>query len=186
MMKATLIIALLLCFYAATAQKKIQYQTSIEAGLLEGQQGSAIQIHLSPGIKMNTWNVGMGVGLDYYDVRSIPVYLNLQKSVFSKDRSPFLYLKGGYHFPWVKNADNDRNWWQQKETMGGLYYNGGIGYQLPALKGGSLFFAAGYSYKFYAEETSQQVVCITQPCPEYKERFEYKLRRVSLTTGLRF
>ena len=157
----------------------------MEAGLLEGEKGSAFQLGAMGGIRKNTWAVSLGSGLDYYSVRSIPVYLDVQKNIFNKGKTPFVYVTGGYHFLWLAEAFDDWSWGQNSKK-GGLFYRAGIGYQLPALKSSSLFFSAGYSEKQYNESYTSVFPCLVGPCPEYKETISNRLRRLSITTGLRF
>jgi hypothetical protein len=167
-------------------QKRFSFQGAVLVGLLEGEKGSAFQIGAMGGIKSKTWIASLGSGLDYYSVRSIPVYLNVQKNIFNNEKTPFVYLGGGYHFLWLPKLTTTWAWPENSQTKGGLYYQAGIGYQVPALKKSSLFFAAGFSEKQYDEDHTQVYPCLVWPCPEYKEKISYRLRRLSITTGLRF
>ncbi|HEX8314375.1 MAG TPA: hypothetical protein VF609_05260 [Flavisolibacter sp.] len=174
---------------ASAQQKGITFESSVQAGLLEGQQGSAFQFGFTAGIKQKTWSTAIGTGLDYYQVRSIPLYLNVQKRLFDRQQTPFAYVSGGYNFPWSSQPQIDiwRSWLpQEQEKKGGLYYGAGIGYQLPALKKAALFFAAGYSYKEYMEISKSKMCPFGGPCVEQVEKLTYRFRRLSVTTGLRF
>jgi hypothetical protein len=179
-----------LCLIVAThstAQRRtLPVEGSVGVGLLEGQAGGAFQLNATAGIKTGTWTTSVGTGLDYYRVRSIPVFLQVQKRLLNRQQTPFAYAAGGYHFVWMKEVYQDWNWNEQSSTRGGVYFGGGIGYQLPALKKAALYFAAGYSYKQYVQEQTGVFPCLIAPCPEYKEKFNHRLRRLSVTTGLRF
>ena len=178
---------LFFCFTACGSfaqHKTLLFTGSVFAGVAEGQQGGSLQLGATVGVKAKSWTTSVGTGLDYYGVRSIPLYVNVEKKFFERQQTPFVYLSGGYHFPWMKNANN--SWWNTTKATGGIYYGAGIGYQLPASKQIALFFAAGYSFKQFREEITQRYECFTMPCPEYNEKFTYGFRRVSLTTGLRF
>ena len=182
-------LSILFTTLAIGQQKQTSFQSTVQAGLLEGKAGSAFQLGAMSGLKKNTWTASIGSGLDYYGVRSIPLYVNLQKNVFNKTKTPFLYAGAGHHFLWTKNELDEGVFfsrWGNRKLSGGLYYQFGLGYQVPALKSGSLFFAAGYSYKAYNDETSFVYPCLTGDCPEYKEKYFHQLRRLSITTGLRF
>lgn len=185
----------LLMFVAAASfgqNKGLPLEGSVQAGLLEGEQGSAFQFGFTGGLKFKTWTTSIGSGLDYYGIRSVPLYLNVQKKLYNRQQSPFAYISGGYHFPWLANQHQVdwAPWWGgETKTSGGLYYGAGLGYQLPAFKNAALFFAAGFSYKQYVDEIATPTMCIgwrTGPCPESNEKFTYRLRRLSVTTGLRF
>ena len=180
----TLLIFILLSCSISAQDKRAVFQTTVQGGLLEGEIGSSYHLNAINGIRYRTWSTGIGVGLDYYHTRSIPLFLDFKKSIFTRERSPFLFMSGGYHFLWDKEDPNNY-WGSTVENKGGLYYSGGIGYQFP-LNRTSLFFAAGYSYKEFSKEISQPVYCITWPCPEYKQTFDYHVRRLTIMTGLRF
>jgi hypothetical protein len=183
--RTLLVLLIIFCATPSFAQKGgLPLEGSIGAGLLEGEKGSALQLSMMAGIKSKTWTTAVGTGLDYYGIRSIPLYLTIQKGLFNRTQTPFLYLAGGYHFPWL--SKENKNQWREAIAKGGLYYNGGIGYQLAATKKTALFFTAGYSFKQYREEVTAIAPCLVAPCPEYQEKFNYRLRRLSLTTGLRF
>lgn len=184
----TIVLLISTCFGTASfaQQKRLAFEGTVQAGLLEGEKGSAFQFGAMGGVKRGTWITSVGTGLDYYGIRSIPVYLNVQKNIFRNDKTPFVFLGGGYHFPWMPKMYNEWPWWGASQTKGGLYYHAGIGYQVPALKKTSLFFAAGFSEKQYKEENSEVYPCLVAPCPEYKEKMAYRLRRLTVSTGLRF
>ena len=180
-----------LCFLLSTAfaqKKTLPLEGTVQVGLLEGEQGGSLQFGAMGGIKLNKWTTSIGSGLDYYGVRSIPLYLNVQRNILASDKTPFLFAGAGYHFPWVPKNTKDMwsSWSGSIDTDGGLYYHAGIGYQLPALKKAALFFAASISSKHYQEEILQPVFCNMGPCPEYKEKVAYRFRRLSIAMGLRF
>lgn len=191
-MQAKLLLMVLIsaCTITISAQQKVPaFEGSVQAGLLEGEQGSAFQLGFTAGIRHKTWSTAVGTGLDYYQVRSVPLYLNVQKRLFDRQQTPFAYVSGGYNFAWSSQPQIDiwRSWLPPDfEKKGGIYYGGGIGYQLPALKKAALFFAAGYSYKEYREITKSRVCPFGGPCVETIEKMTYRFRRLSVTTGLRF
>ena len=169
----------------ASAQKAgLTFQTSVQGGLLEGERGSAFQLQTINGFKHKTWAAGVGVGLDYYHTRSIPLFLNLRKSFSDNSKTPFLYLSGGYHFPWLKEEDK---YWGETKADGGLYMDAGIGYQVSFMKKSALFFSAGYSQKNYSRTETDGIVIAIWPMPAPQSRkFDFDLRRLSIQTGLRF
>jgi hypothetical protein len=186
------VILYLLCFISSVsvAQKKVlPFTGSVQAGLLEGEQGSALQFGFTGGLKLKTWTASLGTGLDYYGVRSIPLYAGLQKNLFNRTNTPFTFIQGGYHFQWASRPQMDvwRSWVPEGlEKKGGLYYSAGIGYQLPALNKAALFFAAGYSFKEYTEMSKYTICPVIGPCFEQADNTTYRFKRLSITTGLRF
>lgn len=180
------VLLLFLSLQVAAQQKRIIFESSVQGGLLEGESGSAFQLGTINGIQYKKWSAGIGAGLDYYHTRSIPLYLAFRKTFGSGTKAPFLYANGGYHFPWL--TTEDKSWWYSAESKGGLYFDAGIGYQLPVFKKNSaLFFTAGFSQKnFTHERTDGPVIAIYPPIPPSTRFYEYNMRRLSIQTGLRF
>lgn len=187
-MKKSLVGLLLLVGLAVSAQKKLQLSSTLQAGLLEGERGTAFQLKTVNGVGYKTWAAGIGVGIDYYYSRSLPLFLELRKSFGAAQKAPFVYIDGGANFPWMKAAEKEGNF---KKATPGLYYDAGIGYQIPVLKSSLLFFSAGYSQKAFAATYSGYAYPYPTfidfaPVPVQDYRNNYTLRRISIQTGLRF
>lgn len=166
------------------AQRKgLKLQSVVQAGLLEGEAGSALQLQAIERVRYRTWSAGIGAGLDYYGIRTIPLFLDIRKAFGSKEKTAFVYADGGYNFPWLREKDK---LYSGSESKGGLYYEAGIGYQLPVLKGSGLTFSAGYSYKGYQMETGDIICPFIGPCYNQTSTIIYRLRRLSVKAGLRF
>ena len=164
-------------------EKKFLFQSINNLGFLEGSAGSAFQLQTINGFRYRSFSAGVGIGLDYYLSRSVPLFLDIRKDLFGgKRQTPFVYLSGGKHFPWIVN----RNEWTEISQTSGWYYDAGIGYAIP-VNTHAIIFSAGYSYKNYDEKvTSPDIMCLIGPCPEYQEKYSYQLRRISLKAGFRF
>jgi hypothetical protein len=172
-----------LCSFAQKqAVSKPRFQSFLQLGLLEGQKGSAFQMHTVNGFRWKGWSAGVGVGLDYYGVRSVPLFLDVRKSIFNKEQSPFIYVSGGLSFPWLKETEET---WLQVRGKRGVMYEAGLGYQLP-LRKHALFFSAGYSVKTHNEEITEPTFCIWGPCPDRISSSTYTFRRLSIRAGFRF
>ena len=169
----------------ATAQKtKPSFVASVQGGLLEGEAGSAFQLKAVNGFQRQSWSAGIGVGVDYYHTRSLPLFLDLRKSFGKGEKTPFVYANGGYHFPWLKTGEQE---WNDVDVKGGMYMDVGIGYAFPAFKNTKLFFSAGYSQKNYSRVSNYPVYIDIFPQPPMPKIIsEYRLRRFSIQTGLRF
>ncbi|MBD0332473.1 MAG: hypothetical protein ICV66_07440 [Chitinophagaceae bacterium] len=150
-------------------------------GLLEGQQGSALQLQSVNGVQYKKWFGGVGAGIDFYHFRGFPVFIDVRKYVTIRNTFLFAYGDAGIHLPWVKRGEASI-WYDSKLTKG-LYYDAGLGYRLPVAKKYALVFSGGYSVKEIAEVWKQPIACIATPCPEYQQRFDYTLRRISLRAG---
>lgn len=184
MRKIGMALVLFLSLQSAAQKSGFVFQSTVQGGLLEGSMGGAFQLQSINGIRYKTWTAGAGAGLDYYHTRSIPVFLHVRKAFGTGTQTPFLYASGGYHFPWLKDDDKSGGF---TEADGGLYYDAGIGYQLPVLKKSALFFSIGYSQKSFSREEMDGAVIAIWPMPAPRTRLhEFDLRRLSIQTGLRF
>lgn len=161
------------------------FSSLIQVGILEGESGTAFELQTINGVRFGTWRVGIGVGLDYYKFRGIPLFLDLRKDILKKARTPFIYADGGIHFAWV-NEEN-KTGWLRNEYSNGLYYAFGAGYRLGLKKNDAFVFSLGYSYKKMEEKRYSTVYCINTPCDErLNETLDYGLRRLSFQLGFNF
>lgn len=176
------LVLLLLSMQASAQNKSFSFQSSVQVGLLEGEVGSAFQLQTVHGFRYKTWFGGLGAGLDYYHSRTIPLFLSFRKAFSSGVKTPFVYANGGYNFPWLREQDES---WYESTSDGGLYYDAGVGYQLPVLKNSALFFTLGYSQKNFSITQKDGWMGIW-PMPSPTHVFDYQLRRLSIQTGLRF
>jgi hypothetical protein len=185
--KSKLLIILMFMFQWTSAQqtkqKPLQFQVMVQAGLLEGEKGSAFQVHVINGVRLNQWSIGVGTGLDYYGFRSVPLYLDIRRMLVAKPTSPFLYLNAGTHFTWL-NAEQQPEW-ETVRNRPGLLLETGLGYQVP-IKQHALYFSAGYSLKSMTQEITSEICPFLPPCVETTSRFDYTFRRISVRAGFRF
>src|SRR5687768_4020311 len=73
-------ILLLFLFQGIAAQKQKPKFTSInQAGVTWGGSGQTLQLQSINGIFYKTFSAGVGVGLDYYWQRTIPLFIDLRK-----------------------------------------------------------------------------------------------------------
>lgn len=182
-----LIIFLLLGFgYLAHAQSpkstpKLSFRSINQIGFLSGQAGTEPLAQTINGVQYKTFSTGIGIGLDYYKERSIPLFLDIRKHVFHKPQTPFVYLDGGYHFPWTHDKAEE---WIRTTVKGGLYYDVGIGYRFPTFKTGAIHVSLGYSAKNMSETINHNPWRSSWPLPEDYQQFDYTLRRYSFKMGL--
>ncbi len=163
-------------------EKGVRFHSINQVGILAGSSDANLQLQSLNGIKHKIGFVGLGVGLDYYYARSIPVFLDLRKDIYNKATTPFFYVDGGYHFPWSSKKDEKRRF--IIDAKGGLYYDLGIGYKFPLMKYKNLLFSAGYSYKSFSENINESIICLALGCTPNIDHYDYRLRRVAIKVGL--
>lgn len=157
-----------------------------QVGLTEGSAGASFQVQSINGFRYKTWFAGVGLGLDHYRYRTIPLFFDVRKDLFkNKLNTPFVYGDIGINMPWVDEDKQQETWWGTNKYKNGLYYDAGVGYKLNVGKNRGLLFSAGFSLKKFQEVRYYEVVCVTAPCPQLEgERFNFSLKRISLKAGL--
>ncbi len=191
-MKRTVILLLLTsCMLWSAAQKpagtsKPKFASLWQIGALDGSASTAVQLQTINGIQFKTWTTGIGVGLDYYRFRSIPLFLDLRKDILNRKETPFLFGDIGMHFSWVK--DSQKSAWPRSTYSNGLFYELGAGYKFGLPKSRALTFSAGYSFKSITEKNYGINYCpFIGPCVEgLVEKFDYDLKRLSVKAGFIF
>jgi hypothetical protein len=155
-----------------------------QVGLAEGSAGSSFQLQSVNGLQYRTWFAGIGVGLDHYRYRSIPLFFDVRKELFkNKVNTPFLYGDIGTNIPWIPEGKEEEIW-GNRNYDNGLYYDAGVGYKLNLGKKRAMLFSGGYSVKKFGEKRYYDIACIMAPCPQPEERFNFTLKRVSLKVGI--
>jgi hypothetical protein len=152
-----------------------------QIGVVHGQAGTTPLVQTINGFQYKSLTTGIGVGLDYYKQRSVPLFLDVRKNISTRPQTPFVYLDGGYHFLWTKEPMQE---WLITERKGGWYYDLGVGYSLPAFKTGAVHLSLGYSVKKMSEKVNQNPWRSSLPQPGDFQMFEYQLRRYSFKIGL--
>src|SRR5690242_4135427 len=103
---ALLIIAVLIIALQGMAQqvKKTSSPVSFRSinlvGMNEGQGQTAFQLQTINGAEYKGWFAGVGVGLDYYNIRSVPLFFDLRKDIQNKKSTPFVYADAGVNYVW--------------------------------------------------------------------------------------
>ena len=179
-MKTNLFIILLLVLGpgASSQERKISFGTSLQGGWVHGASDNSWGIQVVNGVRYKTFSVGLGVGIDAYYFRSVPLFVDIRKRLRDKPQTPFVYAGLGTNLPKDKHSAEE---WQESWYSGGLYYDVGIGYTW-ALKGNLHFlFSLGYSQKHMGEE--RKVIWSSSTKPDV---YDYTFRRVVLRLGVSF
>ena len=187
--KKYLLSAACLCFIILNGysqkNKTLRIHSINQLGLLNGQVGSAFQLQTVNGIQYKTWFAGAGVGLDYYKIRSIPLFFDARKEFGKTDNAFFVYGDIGINFPWA--TDKEKIYPANDKFPNRMYVDAGIGYKLKLKNRTALLFSAGYSYK----KITEQSYGITPPpygVPPFDSfnEIDYNLERLSIKIGIVF
>jgi hypothetical protein len=166
---------------------KISFHSINQLGIVEGEKGTTFQMQTINGLAKNYWFGGIGVGVDYYFKRTVPVFIDIRRNILNKDKSPFIYADAGISFPWEKQNGDDE--WYKEEYKKGSFYDLGLGYNLPINDLGAVVFSIGYSEKKLREERYTYNYLIYSGIYDgttNKNKMDHHFRRISLKVGFRF
>jgi hypothetical protein len=174
--------------FTSYAQVKPRYRAQNYIGLLEGEPRSAFQLQTSHGVQLGTWYTALGAGLDYYRYRSIPVFFTVNRDVTFNNRVFFISGDIGYNYPWTtEQTMSVWSWPTTDKFSGGVFWAGGLGYKAYFKnKSDAIVFNIGYSFKQLKEERTSAGGCFDPPCQVDTERFDYRMKRVSVRLGWQF
>lgn len=169
------------------AQKSSSFHSLNYIGIGEGKEGTSFQLSTIHGFQQGKWFYGLGTGLNYYKIRSIPLMFNLTRFFADRPRSFYLSAEGGTHFAWGKTPD-------------AYYYYSVLEEKFKPRFGGSLSFGykiglrnnkdalllnAGLSYKHIRSNVKYSTICNFGNC-EIREQYDYKLTQLMIRVGWMF
>lgn len=169
------------------SQERARLSSQNYAGILAGASTADFQVQTVNGVAFKNWFTGIGVGIDYYSVRSIPLFIDIRKNLLKNTNKFFAYVDAGIHFPWLKERDYELIW-IDRDFKNGFYGDAGLGYTYPLTKRSAILLSAGYSIKLFSEKRRTQGFCPgpVTVCPDQVDRFHYELRRISIKAGVTF
>ncbi len=191
----TLLIIFTSCLFivSASAQSKLpitKHYLFPEVGLLNGDHSTSAQVKLTGGIQKSGWMFGLGAAIDYYKIRTVPVFADMRYS-FGKNANYFSYANLGTDLVWPTETQ-----YSQRLIMGiitknkfnnGIYADVGLGYAFKEEKKQGLVISIGYSVKTLHSSYQETVYKEFPPYGiEYRDRkLDYTLNRLVLRLGVR-
>jgi hypothetical protein len=166
-------------------------------GLLHGKDGYAEQLQSINGLQLKSWFAGLGIGLDEYRFRTIPLFIDIRKEFGKTAHKWFAYADVGYSFYWQKDTDV-KTFPKDSKVQNGFCAETGIGYSIKLNQKLWLLFSGGYSYKTMKEEGRNVYFNPADPpitggmwidyAPAYGDitSEQYHLSRLVLKVGLSF
>src|SRR5215217_449754 len=165
-----------------TMKGKPMFHAVLNAGLVTGASDHDLNLQFISGGEYKTWFAGIGAGLDYYYLRTVPLFFHARKT-FSNPYIPFLYGNVGWNIPCLKKEQKQANIWYTShfETKG--YFELGAGWFFPLNGRNAILVSAGYSNKrmYEIQKTLNQPPGTNDEL--YTTRIQYTLRRMMLTVG---
>jgi hypothetical protein len=160
--------------------------------LLNGDNFASGQITVSGGIEMKNISFGIGAGLEYYKMRTIPVFAEI-RAAMGKNKKAFAYLNAGPNFMWPLESQYSMHWlynttYSRDKFTTGVYGDAGLGYTFHIEKTTDLLVSLGYSLKTIHQSYSESVYTEFPPYVlETRDRkLDYSLNRIVLHVGFTF
>ena len=172
--------------FSFSQKVKPKYSSINQVGVTWGGSDQDLHLQTVNGVFYKTFTAGLGVALDYYFHRTVPVFIDLRKDLFAKTETPFVYADLGLNMPWIKK--NGEQTWQKSEYDHGSYFDVGLGYKIKVHKKFSANLGFGYSQKTTKEKRTWSVrpFDILPGNENGYESYNYTLRRFSVKAGLSF
>ena len=188
------LIPLLVCVsMTVVAQKKsnaYKFHSINSLSFLNGDNEVSAGLQSVNGFQKGGLFTGIGVGLDYYIHRTVPLFADLRYE-FGKGKNKFFaYADGGINFQWIEEYyyngpifiwDGAFN--RSGEFQNGVYADAGLGYRIANKKGGGLVLSLGHTHKSLKETVSYQDWRTQEWLTDV---YRYKLNRVALKVGWKF
>lgn len=156
-----------ICFFASAQKsqgKHLRFSSINQFGLLNGEAGSSYDVTSINGVAIGRWTSGVGVGIDGYVNRSIPVFAAIRREFGNRRNVPFVYADAGLNYTWLNQVQKEQKGLPY-DTEPGLYAGGGVGVKMKTNSGFAVLMSAGYSYKQSKETVPQQFWWIRPPFP---------------------
>ena len=187
-----LIIAASFFFLQASGQlsskkEKIHFSSINSLGLLVGSSGQGAAVQTTNGIGYKSWNFGIGTGIDWYGVRSIPLVADVRHSFTNNKNKPFVYANGGINFPWQDGYGYSIGF----STVEVKYKNAfcgemGLGYKVALKNQTAVVLSAGFSYKEIKVEQTDSNNGFIPGTGKTTSSYEYYYRRIAIRIGFCF
>ncbi len=173
------------CYYS-TAQlpkAKLVFSSINNVGLIVGESKNAFAVQSKIGFQKDRWFAGIGSGFDFYEKRTIPLFITLHRDFFYGPKKLFVYTDAGINFRWLQSTDF---FYKSSTSKPGLYYELGLGYKVKFKNNSAIHFSAGYNHKQVKEMYNPYwyVEPIQPVDPLLLEKYKSNFRRIIIRLGL--
>lgn len=175
------------CMQAQEQTSRFHFYSINSAVLVNGENATTGALQSVNGFTKGNWFAGAGIGLDYYQYRSIPVFADLRYEFGKKQNRFFAYADAGISFEWVQDYfyDIPEIWNNSRSNSfhNGLYTDAGMGYAVRMKNQQAVILSLGFSQKNMTQKIRQRD-WRTQDW--ITDEYYYKFKRILLKAGWRF
>ncbi len=160
----------------------IKFSNITSTGLLSGQSQNVLTLQTINGIKYKTWFAGIGAAYDTYGYTSIPLFIDIRKTIGNKKWQPFIYADAGVNFSLYSDIlPRKINGVDAYKFYDPFYGETGLGLGRTIYGKTTFTLSAGFSYK---EFSYLQYSYPSSPPGGAQIAFYY--RRFSIKMGVQF
>ena len=94
---------------------KLKFTSMNSVGLMMGQSNPQLTVQTVNGVQYKQWFLGAGAGLDYYFNRTMPLFIELRKTIIPR-KHLYLYADGGINLPLIKEREEEM--WFKSDKKG--------------------------------------------------------------------
>jgi hypothetical protein len=192
-MEKKIVLLLLCCFclcsvWAQGVKKKSYPFHSINSlALVNGSNGVAAAMQSVNGFTKGPWFAGIGLGLDYYQYRTVPFFADLRYEVGQKRNKFFVYGDAGINFNWAQDYFYyESSLWNGNRSNNfnsGLYTDAGIGLSAGFKNGNAFILSLGCSRKTLKEKINYADWLTGKPQTDINT---YRFNRIMVKAGFCF
>jgi len=177
---------------ASFGQKKntaYKFHSINNISLVNGDNEVSAGLQSINGFQKGNLFAGVGIGLDYYLYRTVPLFADFRYEFGKTKNKFFAYADGGINFDWVEEDYNDGPifiWDGSRNTSefhNGAYTDIGLGYMVGTKKGGGLVLSLSHSYKSLKKTVSYQDWRTQETISDI---YHYDFNRIVLKVGWKF
>lgn len=186
----SLLLIYLVCSIGLQAQKpggkKYSFHSINSIGVANGSDGAAAVMQTVNGFRKGPLFAGIGLGLDYYQYRTIPLFADVRYEFGTKKNKLFAYADAGINFSWVEGTYDDEVgiWWgNPSDFSNGLYTDAGIGLTTSFRNGNAFVLSLGYSRKTMKETFAYFDWQTNEPVTDVNT---YRFNRILIKLGFSF
>lgn len=153
-------------FWGAGAQSTSRWeklQGSVGLSLLNGQSGVSGRLGLEAGYELpSRFSAHLGVALDYYYLRTVPVFFEIQRAVSRQPKHFFAYAGGGMNLAWPTQEERNMGGggWGIATPVAhrsGLFTQIGVGRTMGKQSGRGFVLRLGHSFKSFSETYAERI-----------------------------
>ena len=184
-MKKNLLIIICACLFCGSAfsqDAKTHFRSINTVGASIGQNQPKLLFQTVNGFTYKDWFAGVGLGLDEYEIKSLPIFADIRWN-FGDKKKGFIYGDIGYNF-FLKDPSKEHVFaGSELSYKGGVYSDIGVGVRTNFIRKVKMVFTLGHSYKTIKETQVYWICGIIPPCFENVNRYTYNYGRLNLKVG---